>query len=303
MKNLEKALQIAHESIKLSQKVHTGIKQFVSDKGVDIQNIDSFQGIHTLCKAYLTPFSQVTHEPLDAEPIKAQITKLVEGNLPIVEGPFSTDDLNTLMILVMLCDSGNSPISDEISDVKRKELLYTLAALLPLFYGAHRGRGYISARWASIVSNDHGMVPLNDQRLVQKGLSQGFKTDNSVSRALRDLEDIKEFQSSLHWLANKILAYEVSCADQRYRPLSFAINIAKASAQMLYSHQPLETCEMLSNFAIDLSPKYSENFLGINSTEWHAHVDFSCQIFIVRSQKRSKPSHPEETADSKMTQE
>ena len=287
---LETVYKRASKSIQMSQEARKAARDSIPSMNIDA---NSFNEIFTLYKKYLTPFSQSENTPLDPTPIREQINMLMQGQLPLhTAKEFNEDELQMLMILIILNDLEDLPLED--SDGRSaKSRVMTLALLLKFFWGAHRGTGYRSAAWALRVSKNLGVVPLTGNFLAQKGFSQGENKDLSMQRILQDFQDLKQFQSSLHWIANKMLSYEVVCADHRYRPLSFAINISKAMADMLFNDPgfTLEMAEMIQVLPLTETGLLSENMKARNLLEWTTHCNNS-QLFLGKT-KRARLSDPD----------
>ena len=286
---LETAYKRASQSIKMSQSAHKSAHDSIPSMNIDA---NSFNEVFILYKNYLTPFSQHENTPLDPLPIREQVNLLMQGQLPLEDNEFDEYELEMLMILVILSDLDGKPL-EESDGNSAKSRVMTLALLLKFFWGAHRGIGYRSAAWALKVAKNLGTATLTGKLLAQKGFSQGEKKDLSMQRILQDLQDLQLFQSSLHWLANKMLAYEVVCSDARYRPLSFAIKISKAMAEMLFldSGFTLEMAEMLYSIPFSTTELHSEVVSAVNMSEWKAHYNTS-QLFVGKS-KRARHSDPE----------
>ena len=95
----------------------------------------------------------------------------------------------------------------------------------------------------------------------------------------------------MHWVAHKMLAFDVKCSDGRYRPLSQAINISKAMANRIFADH-LDVAEMLGQTSFT-EAGLSGNHMSINSSEWKLFNTENTQLFLPRSQKRTRVTQPQ----------
>ena len=269
----------ARNSIDESQVTHKKLREILGKIELTAQNFDSLM---EKLRTVRSEFSQTVHSELHALSIRDQINALMKDELPgtsFDETLFAHEDLLLLMILAILC---NYTGEEEVSDSSEKDSVegnppdvraYTLILLMKFFRGAHRGKAYYSAKWAKIVSEEHGVQLLPDRTAQQKGYSQGWQRNGSVERAAQDYKDLIFHVSPLHWVAHKILAFEVVCSDKRYRPLALAIRIQQANAQMMLMEKTmiLDTNDRLLGKIILPFAIASDQTLEINLQEWNLY--------------------------------
>ena len=296
----------AHESILNSQTVHAPIKEAIKDLSISAENFsDLYNGI----KTSLVPFGSVSHEPLHEQPIREQISKLIENKIPTLTKSFSTDDLTMLLIIVTIQTLEGQKVPDNIDPSLAQRIVRTTGMLLSQFKGAHRGRGYLSAHWALIVAQDMGVVSISDGILAQLGFSQGFREDLSLERLARDFADLKEFHSTLHWVSHKIGSFEVVSTDGRYKPLFRLIGEFDSYSRTLVrgvfdnTPSPILICldQELCELKCSSTSQVSENMRSVNLKEFDSFASRQHSSFMLplARLKRARTQEPDQGAESR----
>ena len=253
MSLLRKIYREAMNSIIDAQKTHDLLVEAVG--GVTLTPLNCSQLFENV-GSVLQPFSNTTHHELHDLSIREQINMLIEKTLDEEDFDsclFEHEDLLCLMIFLILSDYQDAEqVSFETERATLRcteppELVRAQTLLLTLkwFKGAHRGKGYPSARWVRLVAQDLGCSFIDPPQMVQKGLSQGHKVVLDVERFAQDLRDIKSHASPLHFVGRKILNFEVICTDGRYRPFRLMARIQKSNFEsLLLGYQ--EECVILN---------------------------------------------------------
>ena len=113
--------------------------------------------------------------------------------------------------------------------------------------------------------------------MIQKGYSQGHKLDNGLERFAQDLRDIEEHASALHYVAHKIVSFEVICSDGRYRSFNLMTKIQKSNFVSLYrgilGDDSLLHNKSCRSFGSDCKDQWE-----LSKLQYEAHKDFISKL-------------------------
>ena len=297
MSLLRKIYREAMNSIIDAQKTHDLLVEAVGD--VTLTPVNCSQ-LYEKVGSVLQPFSNKTNHELHELGIREQINMLIEKALDEEDFDsclFEYEDLLCLMIFLILSDYQEPELvsfeteRDTLRCAESPELVRAQTLLLTLkwFKGAHRGKGYPSARWVRLVAQDHGCSFIDPPQMVQKGLSQGFKTILDVERFAQDLRDIKAHASTLHFVGHKILNFEVICSDGRYRPFKLMARIQKSNFEsLLLGYQ--EECVLLNKTCLVFGNAHMDDW-NLTKIQYSMYKDTASRLAkeIKDSMKDERP--------------
>ena len=296
---LRNVVELAVQSVCASQAAHAPVKKAMENFSETMQ-LDASSSLHNLVAQALTPFTKVTHEPFDTMGIEDQLKELEKSEL-ISAHPraLQLQDLVITASLIIIFLNEGKPHMDQYTNAQKDNIAKTTLLVLEMFKGAHRARAFDAHQWITVVARDLGVRSLPSGIIAQCGFSQGFERNRSARRSLRDLDDLRDLNSSLEWVSVRMLAFPVICRDKSRRTLGNVISICSmihhSGLMMDVSPDLGKPNKSLIGYMLskdsDIMAEHKEFDLG----EWQAHIE-RCSKLNTMKRQRSASVFPETKA-------